>query len=135
MVDRWYLWKGFHAFLGLIGEGAYAPLGVSDRVMFLGPPSREDECWISCEFLNIYRFYDSVRSWRRSLVSEKRKFMLHTLSNAFEQASSILKKMCRLTVNLIQVLLEVSGQTSLKEITDAEEQIHRESYRYDVEAG
>ena len=37
-----------------------------------------------------------------------------------------LKRMyaCRLPVNLIQVLLEVSGQTSLKEITDAEEQIH-----------
>ena len=42
---------------------------------------------------------------------------------------------CRLPVNLIQAFLEVSGQTSPKETTDAQEQIHRESDRYDVEAG
>jgi len=42
---------------------------------------------------------------------------------------------CRLPVNLIQAFLEVSGQTSPKETTDAQEQIHRESGRYDAEAG
>lgn len=41
---------------------------------------------------------------------------------------------CRLPVNLIQAFLEVSGQTSPKETTDAQEQIYRESDRYDVEA-
>lgn len=42
---------------------------------------------------------------------------------------------CRLPVNLIQTFLEVSRQTSPEEATDAQEQIHRESDRYDVEAG
>lgn len=42
---------------------------------------------------------------------------------------------CRLLVNLIREFLEVSGQTSPKETTYAQEQIHRESDRYDVEAG
>lgn len=44
-------------------------------------------------------------------------------------------RICRLPVNLIQAFLEVSGQTSPKETTDAQEQVHRESDRYDVEAG
>ena len=43
--------------------------------------------------------------------------------------------LCRLPVNSIQAFLEVSGQTSPKETANAQEQIHRESDRYDVEAG
>ena len=42
---------------------------------------------------------------------------------------------CRLPANLIQAFLEVSGQTSPKETTDAQEQTHRESDRYDAEEG
>ncbi|APP00714.1 transposase [Xanthomonas perforans] len=42
---------------------------------------------------------------------------------------------CRPYVPLINVLIEVSRQTSPEGSTDAQEQIHLEHDRYDIEAG